>query len=83
MPTNHMKYLDMTLEQIDMEIAVLVNQLQDISDAVDKSFTITTTPDKNPVILIDGEVNNRLAYGTDIWKDLPGFEGTMRAVATL
>ena len=83
MPTNHMKYLDMTLEQIDMEIAVLVNQLQDISDAVDKSFTITTTPDKNPVILIDGEVNNRLAYGEDIWADLPGFEGTMRAVATL
>ena len=75
--------LNMTLERIDMEIAVLVGQLQDISNAVDKSFTITTTPDKKPVILIDGEVNNRLSYGEDIWEDLPGFEGTMNAVATL
>lgn len=77
------KILDMTYDEIDMELADIVARLRDISDAVDRNITVTVTPDKKPVVLIDGEVNDRISFGEESWDSIPCFEGTMEQLNKL
>ena len=77
------KILDSTYDEIDMELADIVARLRDISDAVDRNITGTVTPDKKPVVLIDGEVNDRISFGEESWDGIPGFEGTKQLLMAL
>lgn len=84
MMTNYQqKILDSTYDEIDMELADIVARLRDISDAVDRNITVTVTPDKKPVVLIDGEVNDRISFGEESWDGIPCFEGTMEQLNQL
>lgn len=59
------KVVDMTHDEIDMELADIASRLRDISDSLDRNITIMTTVDKAPVILVDGEVSNSLSFDED------------------
>lgn len=55
--------LDMTEDQVTMAIANILCDIRDLSTALDKCFTITVAPDMNPVLIVDGKVNNDFSYG--------------------
>lgn len=70
------RLLDMTEDEMDEAMAHILMDLQDIADATGRNFIITATPDKTPVLIVDGEIDRTFTFGHRE-PEIPGFMSTV------